>query len=369
MISAVLYLIMFGNVGKGVAFAVVFLLAVVSWDFSYGIGDIAYGAMLLCLTPDERQRQRNTLFSRTCAEIGQLLILVSWEPLTRALGDTPQAWATVAAMISAISIFTQSVTVFGVRDTEYMRRNSIARNERVRIRDALRALRDNDQLGWIILFRACGSLGYFICIGCLAYYMQYIFGDRAMYAYVSIFIGFGKLAVMMIYPRLGKLTNRQIYALFTVLTVTGNLLMFFSGHCLPLIVVAAVLTFAGNATSQVLGLLFITESVDYGQWKTGRRDDSLSFSVYTISNKISSALASGAIGMIAILAGIKSGTTAALTLSSGNQLVLKLCMLAFPALLTTGGYWIYRSRYILAPTLNETIRRDLELRAAQSQKI
>ena len=58
-------------------------------------------------------------------------------------------------------------------------------------------------------------------------------------------------------------------------------------------------------------LMFLADTVDYGQWKLGKRNDSISFSQQPFINKMGGAVASGVIGAVVILSGIKDASTAA----------------------------------------------------------
>ena len=70
VLSAVFYLLLFGNIGTGVGFVVIFAAAYVLWDISYGINDIAYWTLLPTLTIDQKQRENFGAFARICANVG-----------------------------------------------------------------------------------------------------------------------------------------------------------------------------------------------------------------------------------------------------------------------------------------------------------
>lgn len=102
VVSVIFYLILFGNVGTGTAYVIFFAVAYVLWDISYGINDIAYWTLLPALTQDQKQRENYGAFARICANIGMYIIMVGWQPITAALGNTPKAWMTVAVAVSVI---------------------------------------------------------------------------------------------------------------------------------------------------------------------------------------------------------------------------------------------------------------------------
>ena len=103
VLSTIFFLMLFGNIGSGWSFIIVFAAAYLLWDITYGINDIAYWTLLPAMTTDQKQREENGAFARICANIGMYIIMVGWQPITTALGDTPQAWFAVAVAVSADS--------------------------------------------------------------------------------------------------------------------------------------------------------------------------------------------------------------------------------------------------------------------------
>ena len=102
--SVIFYLMLFGNIGTGWSFIIVFGLAYILWDISFGINDIGYWTLLPALTQDQKQRERNGAFSRICASIGCYAIMVGWQPITSAMGDTP-----LKVMYSTHSLISRTV--------------------------------------------------------------------------------------------------------------------------------------------------------------------------------------------------------------------------------------------------------------------
>ena len=113
--SVIFYLVLFGNIGSGVGFVILFALAYLFWDISYGINDIAYWTLLPALSTDQKQRERNGAFARICASLGMYIIMVGWEPITRALGNTPRAWFWVAVVLSVIFLAFLCFPLCGVK--------------------------------------------------------------------------------------------------------------------------------------------------------------------------------------------------------------------------------------------------------------
>ena len=80
ILSAVTSLLLFANIGAGWSFVIIFGIAYLLWDVSFGINDIGYWTLLPVMSSDQKQRERNGTFARICANIGMYIVMVAWQP-------------------------------------------------------------------------------------------------------------------------------------------------------------------------------------------------------------------------------------------------------------------------------------------------
>jgi melibiose permease/lactose/raffinose/galactose permease len=358
--SAAFFLILFADFGLNNAwFVVVFGLAYIFWDITYGINDIAYWSMLPSLTLDRKQRENFGAFARICANIGMYIIMVGWQPITTALGNTTKAWFTVALCVTVLMIGFQLFTVIGVKED----RNRFRQEGGTSLKQMFGVLFGNDQLMWTALSMALFMIGYCTTTGFAIYYMQYVFGNSGMYAVLAAVVGLAQLAALMVFPRFSKKHDRkQLYTFATVLVIIGYIVFFFAEISLYLIAAAAVLIFVGQAFIQLLMLMFLADTIEYGQWKLGKRNESITFSIQPLINKIGGALSTGFISLSVILSGIKFGDTPAESIDAAGKLLVKCAMLIIPLVFILVGYFIYRSKYKIDEKTYQKIVDDLKAR-------
>ena len=367
VVSVVFYLMLFGNIGTGTAYVIFFAVAYILWDISYGINDIAYWTLLPALTQDQKQREKYGAFARICANIGMYIIMVGWQPITAALGNTQKSWMLVACAVSALYLGFLCFPLFGVKEN---RAAGAADEEKVTLRDMWRALVKNDQLMWTTLAMGLFMVGYCATTGFATYYMQYLFGNIDLYAVLAAVCGVAQLAALMIFPLFSKRFNRhQLYTGATVLVIIGYAVFFFAEHSLALIAIAAVIIFVGQAFIQLLMLMFLTDTIEYGQWKLGRRTESITFSIQPLVNKIGGALSTGLISVSVILAGIKTreSDAAAEMIDASGKLTVKLAMFVIPLVLIVAGYVIYRAKYKISEEFYQKILADLKERETATE--
>lgn len=358
--SAAFFLILFADFGlKNAWFVVVFGLAYIFWDITYGINDIAYWSMLPSLTMDQKQRESFGAFARICANVGMFAIVVGWQPITEALGNTTRAWFIVAVAVVVFMIGFQMFTLLGVRED----RARFKQEESTTLKQMFRVLFGNDQLMWTTLSMALFMVGYCTTTGFAIYYMQYIFGNAGMYAVLAAVVGVAQLGALMVFPLFSKKYDRkQLYTLSTILVVVGYAVFFFAEHSIFLIAAAGVIIFVGEAFIQLLMLMFLADTIEYGQWKLGKRNESITFSIQPFINKIGGALSTGFISISLILSGIKVGDVAAESIDSSGKLLVKFAMLVIPLAFILVGYYIYRAKYKIDAKLFSEIVGDLRAR-------
>ncbi|MBR3354868.1 MAG: MFS transporter [Oscillospiraceae bacterium] len=361
IVSVIFYLVLFSEIGTGTTYVIIFAISYFLWDVSYGINDIGYWTLMPALTTDQKERESIGAFARICANIGMYIIMVGWQPITSAMGNTRQSWFMVAVAMCVMYLLFLCFPLFGVKE----KRLSKEDNEETSLKDMWNAIVKNDQLMWTALAMALFMVGYCITTGFDTYYMQYVYGDINMYPVLAGVCGIAQLAALMVFPVFSKKFNRkQLYTFSTILIVIGYLLFSFADSSLILIAVAAVLIFVAQAFIQLLMLMFLADTIEYGQWKMGRRHESVTFSIQPLINKIGGALSTAVISVSVILAGIKTSDSdvAAETITSGGIVTIKIAMLLIPVLCILIGFWIYLKKFRIDEKFYSEIISDLKER-------
>jgi len=149
-----------------------------------------------------------------------------------------------------------------------------------------------------------------------------------------------------------------------VIIIAGYAVFFFAEHSLVLIAIGAVIIFVGEAFVQLLMLMFLADTIEYGQWKMGRRSESITFSIQPLINKIGGALSTALVSGSIILAGVKTADSdvAATSIDAQGQLVIKLSMLVVPLILIVVGYIIYLKKYKISEEFYAQMLEDLKER-------
>ena len=359
ILSAITSVLLFANIGTGWSFVVIFGIAYLLWDVTYGINDIGYWTLLPVMSSDQKQRERNGTFARICANIGMYIVMVAWQPVTSGLGDTPQVWFWCAVVIAAIYLLGLLFPLLGVKEKRVAPENQ----ESTSFRQMVRALAGNDQLMWTTLAMGLFMVGYCTTVNFAVTYMKYIFGNEGMYVVLVAVVGVSQLGTLAVYPKIAaKMNRRQLYTLGTALVVIGYIVFFFAEVSIALIALGAVLVFVGQAFIQTLMLMFLADTVEYGQWKLGKRNESITFSIQPFINKIGGAIATGVVSITLLLSGVKVEGGTAETIDAAGKLTIKSAMFVLPLVFILLGYVIYLKKYKIDEEFYGQILTDLEER-------
>ena len=359
LLSAVFSVMLFANIGTGWGFILLFGLAYLLWDISFGVNDIGYWTLLPVLSSDQKQREKIGTFARICANIGMYIVMVAWQPVTSGLGDTPQVWFWCAVVIAAIYLLGLLIPLLGIKE----KRTDPEKQEATTVKQMFTALVKNDQLMWTTLAMGLFMVGYCTTVNFAVTYMKYIFGDESMYVVLVAVVGVSQLGTLAVYNKVAaKLNRRKLYTLGTVLVIAGYVIFFVAEVSLVLIALGAVLVFVGQAFIQTLMLMFLADTVEYGQWKLGKRNESITFSIQPFINKIGGALATGIVSMTLILSHVKLEGGTAEVITSADKLLIKVAMFIVPLICIVAGYIVYLKKYKISEEFYSQILQDLDAR-------
>lgn len=361
--SSLLTVLLFTDFGLDEAgTVVVFTLCYVLYGLAFTTNDIGYWSMMPSLTTDQAERERIGSIARICANVGMFAVVVGVVPVTRALGQASgsmtKGFFLFAVGIVVVLLLGQCVTLFGVREP----RGVFKQEQRTRLREMFGVVLRNDQLLFTAISMALFMIGYCTTTSFGLYFFKYAFGDEGMYSMFALVLGVSQITALVAFPAVSrKIGRKTLYTEATVLVLMGYVLFFFAPMHMAYIAPAGLLLFVGQAFIQILMLMFLADSIEYGQWKLGRRNESITFSLQPLINQIGGAVGSGIVSATVILSGINDAKSAADVTPEGLFL-MKMAMMVLPLVFIVSGYLLYRWKFRIDRALYEQILVDLEAR-------
>jgi len=355
--SSTFTVLLFSDLGfTGTLFVVGFAVIYLFWSLSWTANDIPYWSLMPALTLDQKQRERFGSVAKIFATLGLFTVVVAVIPVTSALsgavGDV-RAWTLFAVGVVAIMLLSQSVTLIGVREPQL-----VAEQERTSIKELAHVVFRNDQLLWTAIAMVLFMTGYLTTTTFGTYYFKYVYQDESMYSPFGAVLVASQLLGYAIFPAVSKrISRRTLYTIATGLILAGYLVFFFSPVNIVFIAISGLLLFIGDSFITLLMLVFLTDTIEYGQWKLGRRNQAVTFALQPFINKVGAALSTQIVAIAIVIAGVNPDRPA--DTSASGLLTIKIGMLVLPPILIVVSYLIYRAKYRIDDALYARIVSDL----------
>lgn len=344
-------------------YLVIFTLVYLLWGVTYTAHDIGYWAMLPALSQDQHEREKIGSIAKIVANIGLFSVVVGIVPVTEWLstqvGSIQQAYFVLSIVLSILMFVIMLGICFVVKED----RSLAGTQQKTSVKELVGIIVKNDQLLWIVLATVLFSTAYTTTTSFGLYYFEYIYGDKDMYSVFALILAVAQLSALFVFPVLAKkFSRKQLYGFGTVLVCVGYF-FFYIAHNLLTVSIAGILTFFGDGFIQILMLMFIADCVEYGEWKLGRRNDSITLALQPFIYKFSGALAAGVVGFTVILTGINDAAGPA-DLSPANVTLFKMAMLVIPLIVIVLGYFVYVKKYKIDSAFYQKIVKALDERRA-----
>ena len=279
--------------GLMVFFAVVYIL----WGMTYTMMDIPYWSMIPAITSTPKDTENLSVIGRTCAGVGAAIMAVGTMKSVELLGggNEREGFRYVAIIVAAVFIIAEIDCALFVRERED------SSMETVKVKDMFKALFQNDQAMIVVLSIVLINTALYITSNLIIYFFKYDIGGAGWVNDYTLFSTVGGvfqiLGMMVVYPVLRgvKLTNTSIFKICLIADIAaylGLLLLCLAGnHTLFVLMIPGAIVFLCNGILSVLTTVFLSNSVDYGQLKTGHREESVIFSMQTFVVKAASGVA------------------------------------------------------------------------------
>ena len=369
------------------------------FSITFTMNDISYWGMMPTLTKNPHDRDKLMTVTSISVSIGGGLAGLVIP--TFAMGENPVggnssvAFGIMAVIAVVMMCGFQMFTIFGVKEKPLPK--NLMKTPPMKIKDMFKVLFKNDQIMWSALVMLLFNVGTNVVGGGLG--MMYIYFDNAYNGTLWTVFGLGYAVVTTVftlfYPALSKKYGRDklLYSCGLAIII-GYALMMILGLTVPKIVLFEVLgmkitlrfiltflayTVAGwGGGFYMIMVINMANTVEYNEYKTGKRDEGLIFALRPLTAKMGSALMQGLVSLVYIVAGVlkytnqfadidkglitdmtKQDVVNALQASASGQkstMILLVCTCAIPMVFMAIALIVYKKKFFLnETTVNEMI--------------
>lgn len=362
--NAVILSMMFINPGiplNSVWLYVYVAVMYIFWGMTNTMADIPYWSMVPSFTNDPNERNIVSTVARTFSGLGQGIVSIFTPFALVLLGSgltedekkiSPQGFGRWAAICSVLLVLFAVICVKATKE-----KNVVCNKSKFSFKNLFNVIKTNDQLVVFMIFAMISNAGWYLTSGVGVYYFANVEGDITKQSAFAALGAVGSFLGLFVIPLLSKkLTRKSIYQICLVTVIIGYMAMLLFGpvlHNMALLNIAYIIASIGIASMFVNQTVMLADIVDYGEYKTGVRQESSTFSMkgflqkmaYTVQTVI---LFSGL--------GLSGYDGSAQIQSELSKNTVSLMTFAAPPLLIFISLLIFSKKYKLYGELSEKVR-------------
>lgn len=359
------------NGGGLVAYAAVIYIL---WGVTYTMMDIPYWSMIPAFTEGGKEREGLTTLARSCAGVGSAIITIITMMCVAALGANAgapggiserQGFMWFSLIIAVLFVVFILVTCINIKE------KSTVNMETPSVGQMFKALVQNDQAMMVVIAIVLVNSAVYITSNLVIYFFKYDFGGEGWRGAYTLFNTFGGgvqiLAMMLLFPLLRKFMSAlKIFYVSFGMAIAGYVsllvLAFTNMSNVYLLFIPGFFIFAANGMLTVLTTVFLANTVDYGELKNKRRDESVIFSMQTFVVKLASGvaalIASVCLGVFHISQDTESDQVVRIAQSS--VVGLRMTMTVLPVIVLLIAVIYFRKKYCLTEEKVEEIAEKIK---------
>lgn len=259
----------------------------VLWGMTNTMADIPYWSMVPSFTNDPKDRNLVATVARTFSGFGQGVITVLTPLvlpyLSSGMNKTQDGYSASGFSKWAIICGILLVTFALICVLSTKERNVVYNSEKFSFKQMFKVIGSNDQLIVFMIFAMISNAGWYLTSGTAVYYFTDVLEQSTAQSLFSIIGAVGSVIGLLVIPVLGKkFSNRTIYQISLIMAIVGYVLMYIFGPILKITImldICYILASIGIGSMFVAQTIFLADIVDYGEYKTGTRHESITFSM------------------------------------------------------------------------------------------
>ena len=287
--NAVVLFLLFTSFGmSGMPLYIYIAIMYILWGMTNTMADIPYWSMIPSFTSEEKERNLVATVARSFSGIGQGIISILTPKLcpllssgiTDAKGYSASGFSRWAGICGVALVFFALICVLVTKETNVV----YGEKKKFSLKQIFDVIKSNDQLVVFIVFAMLSNAGWYLTSSTAVYYFTDALGDPGLQSTFQLIGTIGSVLGLLVVPVLTKwFSKRQTYTISLVTAIVGYALMLITGPVLKFNVlvmdICYILASVGVSSMFVSQTIFLADIVDYGEYKNGERNESITFSM------------------------------------------------------------------------------------------
>ncbi|MDO4615165.1 MAG: glycoside-pentoside-hexuronide (GPH):cation symporter [Lachnospiraceae bacterium] len=270
--------------------------------------NVPLGTLSTRMTRVSHERDMLSVFRMALAPVGKIIAVTFTLPVVKLFGNDKSAWAKTMSIWVVLAFLMLLICFLNCKETEE-EKNENRQKEKGTAGKDVKALLSN-QYFWSCLILWTVTCVHATIIGTvLPYYCKYEFGNDNLYSYVYtaeiVVLIIGAILSPALMKKMGK---RNLSLAGAIVAVLAQAAFLFNPGSFSWAMVTTVIRAFGQAplTAVVFGMM--GDTVDFGEWKSNRRTESLIFGGGSLGFKIGTGITSAVMTSLLAAAGYMSST-------------------------------------------------------------
>ena len=271
--------------------------------------NLPYSSLSALMTRISSERDMLSVVRMGLSPFGRILAVTCTMPVVKLFGNDQAAWIKTMAIWASIAFVLLLICFFKCEEKVVIEAKE--KQEKVPLKKSLKALATN-QYFWAVVILWTMQNGIYCVTGTiLPYYCKYIFHNYT-WMYSAIYLTETLIIVVATFfspVLLKKFGKRNMSLAGAILALAGQLVFCLNPTNFGFLVFSCVIRGLGLAPLNSIVFGFLGDVVEYGQWKTHLRQESLIFAGSSVGMKVGAGLTSAIITGLLSFAGYISSTT------------------------------------------------------------
>jgi GPH family glycoside/pentoside/hexuronide:cation symporter len=274
----------------------------------YSCVNIPYGAILPSMTQDPKERARLAAWRQGGSNMGLLIVTVCFVPLLSLMKTTSFGVLGAVAIFAVLGAALQLFSYANIKERIVIAK--VEDRKHFSIPQAINALFKNPPLLWLCLVNIFTFSAFNVKLATQTYYCQYVLNDMSMLPYMGFFsIGCVFIGVALLGKLVTRFGKKPVFVFGCCVWAVGDLVNYVFVQEPHLFVAFTCVAFFGSSLVNSLYWAFISDAVEYGEWRSGVRSEGIVYSFFTFNRKLAQAIAGFVPGIVLAWVGYMPNVT------------------------------------------------------------
>lgn len=271
----------------------------------YTMFQLPFATSLSYMTRSQSERAKVNVVRMAMSPIGNIVVTLTFLPLVNRMGGGQDAWVKLTAVYGIISAILMLICFFNTKERVEVLDD--AGGEKIPLKKSIPALVQNKYFILLFLFFVLIALYQTFSGTMLTYYCKWNLGNDELLGIINFA---AQIMMCVSIPFIGlvinKISKRSWAMLGGALIAAGSLIVILNPTSIPVIWAGSFLRGLGTAPIYTVMFTMITDTIEYGQWKTGLRTPGAIQSAVTSGQKFGQGVGSAMIGFVMQAGGYRS---------------------------------------------------------------